>query len=395
MIRVAYGAPMPHGGGALNYLTDLVEHHDRSVVTPVVFVDEKLRNADSALARLERCGVAVHRGPMSSPLDQFLRLRWWEHALRDAGPFDVANLHQHVPGVGRAFLEGARRADIRLLVRTEQLPRFPPHDRFTLNIRRLGMRIARGRLTAITDHVVAVSEAGRAALARRGEAIERITSIPTAFREAAFTLPPDRAAVRAALGIASDAIVVGFFASLTEQKQPGLFLDAAATLIAEGRKTIFLLGGDGPQASRVRARIAQLGSQVHYLGHRRDLPDILASLDVFVLPSLWEGMPLTVLEAMRAGAAVVASDADGTAEVVRDGVTGRLVPKGDAVALTAAIRDLLDDDDTRRHLAAAGAAHVTGRFDATTLARRTEAMYATAIAARARRTHGDKSPIRA
>ena len=332
---------------------------------------------------------------MSSPLDQFLRLRWWEHALRDAGPFDVANLHQHVPGVGRAFLEGARRADIRLLVRTEQLPRFPPHDRFTLNIRRLGMRIARGRLTAITDHVVAVSEAGRAALARRGEAIERITSIPTAFREAAFTLPPDRAAVRAALGIASDAIVVGFFASLTEQKQPGLFLDAAATLIAEGRKTIFLLGGDGPQASRVRARIAQLGSQVHYLGHRRDLPDILASLDVFVLPSLWEGMPLTVLEAMRAGAAVVASDADGTAEVVRDGVTGRLVPKGDAVALTAAIRDLLDDDDTRRHLAAAGAAHVTGRFDATTLARRTEAMYATALAARARRTHLDKSLIRA
>ena len=134
---------------------------------------------------------------------------------------------------------------------------------------------------------------------------------------------------------------------------------------------------------------------MHYLGHRRDLPDILASLDVFVLPSLWEGMPLTVLEAMRAGAAVVASDADGTAEVVRDGVTGRLVPKGDAVALTAAIRDLLDDDDTRRHLAAAGAAHVTGRFDATTLARRTEAMYATALAARARRTHLDKSLIRA
>lgn len=372
---------MPHGGGALNYLIDLVEHHDRTVVHPVVFVDERLHNADSALERLARCGVVVHRGPMAAPLDQFLRLGWWQQALRDAGPFDVANLHQHVPGVGRAFLEGARRAGIRLLVRTEQLPRFPPHDRLTLNVRRLGLRIARRRLAAITNAVVVVSDAGRAALAARGEPLDRITSIPTAFREASFASPPDRATVRAALGVPLDATVVGFFASFTEQKQPDLFLDAAAALIAEGRPTIFIIGGDGPQALRVRARVAALGPQVRDIGHRRDLPDILASLDVFVLPSLWEGMPLTVLEAMRAGAAVVASDVDGTSEVVRDGVTGRLVPKGDGVALTNAIRDLLDDSDSRRRLAAAGVRHVTGRFDATALARRTEALYQSSLAA--------------
>ena len=382
VIRVAYGAPMPYGGGALNYLIDLVEHHDRTMVHPVVFVDERLRNADSALERLARCGVVVHRGPMAAPLDQFLRTGWWEQMLRDAGPFDVANLHQHVPGVGRAFLEGARRAGVRLLMRTEQLPRFPPHERLTLNIRRLGLRIARGRLAAITDAVVVVSEAGRAALVARGESAARITSIPTAFCEASFASPPDRAGVRASLGILPDATVVGFFASFTEQKQPNLFLDAAATLIAEGRSTVFVIGGDGPQAARVQARVAALGPQVRDIWHRRDLPDVISSLDVFVLPSLWEGMPLTVLEAMRAGAAVVASDVDGTSEVVRDGMTGRLVPKADGIALTNAIRDLLDDADARRRLAAAGARHVTGRFDAASLASRTEALYQASLTSR-------------
>ncbi len=375
MIRVAYAAPMPHGGGALNYLIDLVEHHDRRVIDPVVFVDDTLRNAEQALERLRRCGVSVHRGPMAAPLDQFLKTGWWKQALRDAGPFDVANLHQHVPGVGRAFLEGARRAGIPLLMRTEQLPRFPPHDRLTLNIRRLGLRIARSRLAAITDAAIVVSEAGRAALAARGEPAARITSIPTAFCEAAFRTPPDRATVRAALGLPIDATVVGFLASLTEQKQPGLFLDAAARLIADGCKAIFVLGGDGPQASTIRRRIAELGSQVREIGHRRDLPEVLSALDVFVLPSLWEGMPLTVLEAMRAGAAVVASDVDGTSEVIRDRVTGRLVPKADAAALTEAIRDLVNDPASRRRMADAGMQHVTGRFDASSLAQRTEDLY--------------------
>jgi len=379
MIRVAYGAPMPHGGGALNYLVDLIEHHDPTAVRSAVFVDTRLRGADTALARLETHGVRVVRGPLSAPLDQFVSVGWWERTLRQAGPFDVANLHQHVPGVGRAFLEGARRAGIGLLVRTEQLPRFPPHQRLTLNIRRLGLRIARSRLAAITAQSIVVSEAGRVALAARGEPLDRITSIPTAFCESAFATLPTPADARARLGLPTDATVVGFLASLTEQKQPGLFLDAAETLVAEGKNAVFVIGGTGPQEQHIRARVAALHPHVRDIGYQRDVPAALAAMDIFVLPSLWEGMPLTVLEAMRAGVAVVASDADGTAEVVRDGETGRLVPKADGPALTAAIRDLLDDPVARRRLAAAGAQFVTDRFDAESLARRTEALYRSSL----------------
>lgn len=382
MIRVAYGTPLPHGGGALNYLVDLVEHHDRRKVEPVVFLDTRLHNAADALERLARCGVDVRRGPMAAPLDQFLQVGWWERELREQGPFDFANLHQHVPGVGRAFLEGARRAGVRVLVRTEQLPRFPPHERFTLNTRRLALRIARQRLAGITDLRVVVSDAGRRALVARGESPETTTVIPTAFCEASFTSLPSRTEARTRLGIDADATVVGFLASFSEQKRPDLFLEAAAQLVADGRRAVFVLGGAGPWASRIRARAATLHPHVIDIGHRRDVPEVLAALDVFVLPSLWEGMPLTVLEAMRAGVAVVASDADGNAEVVRDGETGRLVAKGDGPALTAAIRDLIDDPLQRRRLATAGQAFVTGRFDAGSLARRTEAMYEAALLTR-------------
>ena len=382
MIRVAYGTPLPFGGGAFNYLVDLVEQHDRRRVQPVVFVDTHLRNADDALARLEACGVEVRRGPMAAPLDQYLRVGWWERELRAQGQFDIANLHQHVPGVGRAFLEGARRAGVGCLVRTEQLPNFPPHQRFSLNTRKLALRLARRRLAEITDCQVVVAEAGRRALIARDAPRGPTTVIPTAFREHAFTALPTRAEARARLGIEGDAPVVGFLASLTEQKRPDLFVEAAERLVAEGQRAVFVLGGSGSWGARIRDRVAALHPHLLDIGHRRDVPEVLAALDVFVLPSLWEGMPLTVLEAMRAGAAVVASDADGTAEVVLDGQTGRLVPKGDGVALTAAIRDLLTDPVTRARLAAAGTAFVRGRFDAEALARRTEAMYDAVLAGR-------------
>ena len=147
---------------------------------------------------------------------------------------------------------------------------------------------------------------------------------------------------------------------------------------------VFVSGGTGPQEKRIRARVAALHPQIRDIGHQRDVPAALAAMDLFVLPSLWEWMPLTVLEVMRAGVAVVASDADGTAEVVRDGETGRLVPKSNGPALTAAIRDLLDDSVTRRRLAAAGADFVTTRFDAGSLARRTEALYRSSLGSQTR-----------
>ena len=124
--------------------------------------------------------------------------------------------------------------------------------------------------------------------------------------------------------------------------------------------TVFAIAGDGADRSALEAQAASLGvaSRVRFLGHRRDVPALLAIADVFVLPSLYEGLPLSVLEAMAAGVPVVATAIGGTDEVVRDGETGTLVAPGDARALAAGIRSMLSSRDRAARLAEAGRAYV-------------------------------------
>lgn len=379
--RLAYASSSPNGGGALNYLVDLVEQHDRSLVQSRVYVDTQLRDAGRALARLEAAGAEVHRGPLASPFDGLRHPGWWRRELRRAGPVDIAHLHQHVPGAGWMFLEGARAAGVPLCMRTEQLPRFPPNDHLLLWPPRLAYRLARARLARITDQRVVVSQASREALARRGEPAEHITVIPTSFDDAAFADLPTRSEARRRLGWPADAVIVGFLASLTVQKRPDLFLDAAAALLPAFPRAHFIIGGSGPMEARVRRRVTRLGPRARFIGARSDVPLVLAALDVFVLPSLFEGLPITVLEALAAGTAVVASAVDGTPEVVIDGQTGRLVPPGEGPALTEALRGLIKEPARAWRMGEEGTRRVAGRYTAHQQARRTEALYRALLAA--------------
>ena len=117
-----------------------------------------------------------------------------------------------------------------------------------------------------------------------------------------------------------------------------------------------MIVGDGPERGALETRIAQLGlgDRVHLLGFRTDIPELLAGCDLFVLPSLFEGLPLSILEAMAAGKAVVATAIGGNDEAVVDGVTGLLVPPADPEALADALRTLLREPERRRRLGEAG-----------------------------------------
>jgi glycosyltransferase involved in cell wall biosynthesis len=123
--------------------------------------------------------------------------------------------------------------------------------------------------------------------------------------------------------------------------------------------------GEGPDRRRLEQEIRGLGlsDRVHLYGERRDVRDVLANSDLFVLSSSSEGLPLSVLEAMAAGLPVIASRVGGIPELVVDGVTGILVPPGDESALGAALRRLVDDSALRRRLGDAGHARAAERFD--------------------------------
>lgn len=124
------------------------------------------------------------------------------------------------------------------------------------------------------------------------------------------------------------------------------------------------IAGAGPQQAELQQQIEQLGLNgvVRLLGNRSDVAELLAECDVFVLSSIAEGMPVTLLEAMAAGLPVVATDVGGIASMVQDGVTGTLVPAGDPHALARALGTYLMSENLRRRHGEAGCARVATRF---------------------------------
>ena len=171
--------------------------------------------------------------------------------------------------------------------------------------------------------------------------------------------------------------IVGTIGRLHEQKGHIHLLHAAAEVIRRCPSTRFQIVGEGQLADTLTNRIRELGLKDHVslLGARTDTPELLGTFDVFVLPSLWEGLPLALLEAMAARKPIVASDVDGIREVLVDGRDGLLVPPANPAALTEAICRVLADDGLACRLAQAANERVVAEFDIATTIAATEKLY--------------------
>ncbi|NZA27872.1 glycosyltransferase [Luteimonas sp. SJ-92] len=158
-------------------------------------------------------------------------------------------------------------------------------------------------------------------------------------------------------GLAPGTRLVGNLAGHTAQKDLPTFLRTAAEILRlkPGSMPVrFLLVGDGPQRAQLEALAAELGiaDAVVFTGHRRDGLELLAELDVLLISSVTEGLPLTVYEAFAAGVPVVATDAGGIREVVHSGRTGFVVPTGDSAGLARHVLEILADDTLAERLRA-------------------------------------------
>lgn len=147
--------------------------------------------------------------------------------------------------------------------------------------------------------------------------------------------------------------------------------------IAKVPDAVFVFAGDGPERHDIEKEIDALGigERAYLLGHRQDIPELLGSCDIFVLPSLFEGHPLSILEAMAAGKPVVASDIRGVDEIITNGETGCLVPPGNPDALASTIQGLIDDPDRVREIASAGNKRVIEEFSSRVMVKNTTAIY--------------------
>lgn len=200
-------------------------------------------------------------------------------------------------------------------------------------------------LNPLRDAVLCVSEQKRQYyIEGTGIAPERCLLFPSAI-DTTRLREADDTALRRELGLAPELPLVGMIARTAEPKDYRTFIDAAALVLAELPQAVFLCVGDGRQRAELEAYAAALPeptrSRVRFLGTRHDIPEILAGLDVFVLSTKMEGLPLAILEAMAARRPVLATPVGGIPEVIEPGRTGLLFPVGESRALAEQVLGVL------------------------------------------------------
>jgi len=190
---------------------------------------------------------------------------------------------------------------------------------------------------------------------------------------------PDRCAeVRRRFDLPDAGPIVGTVAVLRSQKRLDLWLEAARRVLEHLPASRFLVVGDGPLRGDLEALGEKLGiaGRLHFAGLQEDVQPFLDVLDVFLMSSEFEGLPLALLEAMASGVPVVATSVGGIPEVIVPPGEGLLVPFGDVAGLAAAVVDLLRDTERRRKLGAAGRARVERDFGIERMAGELEEIYA-------------------
>ena len=232
------------------------------------------------------------------------------------------------------------------------------------------------------NHVVCVSQAERERLRKvPGLPPSGVTAVPNGIDIGAYRPMPPSAELRSELGIPAGVSIITNVGAFRAQKNQTGLVEAFRRIVARRQDVVLLLVG-GPVADGSALRDAEqavashgLANHVRFLGARPDVPQILALTDIYVQPSLYEGLPLSVLEAMAMQRAVVATDVGGNNELVRDGRTGLLVPPGDPQAICDAVLRLLDNPSLRASLGLAARDLVSKGYSESCMIDRYEMLY--------------------
>ena len=234
------------------------------------------------------------------------------------------------------------------------------------------------------DRIVAVSAARKAALVAQGCSPARVVmvhnavAVPRGTPGRAVGAAADRASVRRELGLADDRPLIAVIGRLSPEKGQAYFVDAMVEVARALPGVHALVLGEGQDEARLRAQAAARGVEgaIRFAGYRRDLDRLYPAIDLLVLPSLSEGLPNVVLEAMAHARAVVATRVGGVPEVVDDGVSGVLVPPANADALAHAMVGVLRDAPRRAAMGEIARARIERDFSVRARTERLLAIYA-------------------
>jgi glycosyltransferase involved in cell wall biosynthesis len=276
----------------------------------------------------------------------------------------------------------------RFMVRAEHLGR---HEQWMLGAKRAAHRLCYRAGARLVDGIIVVSDetetSFRESVGYRGHKLHVVENAADIER---FDVTDDGGVdVRAELGLGADHHVMTMVGTFKQQKGHTFLIAALREVAAEHPDLRVLLVGDGELLPSIEREAAAAGvTCVQFLGSRRDVDRLLAASDSFVLPSLWEGLPVALVEAAAAGLPVIATDVSGSREVVVHGTTGLLVPPGDVGALADAIDALLADPRRAAAMGDAGRRRVRERFSAAGQAEQLAALFRTGV--RGSRRHSER-----
>ncbi len=251
------------------------------------------------------------------------------------------------------------------------------------NFRRLlPVKVVNRLLWRMTRAGIAISQAiARFCVTVEGAPPAKITTVYYGLPLKVVDRNGAASALRRELGLANKALVIGMVCRLIDQKGVSYGLRAFARIVTQFPEAQLVIAGDGVRRAALEAETKALGvaEQVHFLGWRSDATQVLAALDVLLMPSLWEGFGLVMLEAMAQTVPIIGSDVSAIPEVVVAGETGLIVPARDVTALAAALTTLLADAPLRRHMGLLGQERVETIFSVEQMAADTLAVYASVI----------------
>jgi glycosyltransferase involved in cell wall biosynthesis len=278
-----------------------------------------------------------------------LRALFVLRTIMRSGNYHIVHTHSSKAGILGRF--AARLAGVPLIVHTVHGWSF--HDKMSPQLRLFYVLLERAA-ARLSDALIVVSATdiekgvnhgigrpGEYTLIRSGIELDR-------FGRAASSRPE----TRESLGVPAGALLVGSVTRLSPQKAPLDLVDAFARVSRSHTHAHFLIVGDGPMRPQVEQRVATAGlaDRVHLTGLRRDIPELMAAMDLFVLSSLWEGLPRVLPQAMATGLPIVCTAADGSAEAVVHEETGIVVDPGKPAQLAEGILRLAGDAAYRRRL---------------------------------------------
>jgi sugar transferase (PEP-CTERM/EpsH1 system associated) len=362
VMHVVHGLGKAGRTGGMEYgVIKLANAVDRARVRPAIC---STRRADPEIAKLVAPDVPVYECDGREGNDPRLVL-WLRRVFRQFGPHIV---HTHAWGTLCEGWSAARLASVPLII----------HGEHGTIQDRLYQRWVQRFMWNRVDQVLSVSSQLAARLSNEvGFDPRRIRTIRNGVSLERFGRV-SRAQARRALGLSDDCVAIGTVGRLVEVKDHRTLLASFERVAREEPRTLLLLAGDGPlgPSLRAQAEAMKLDGRVRFLGHRADIEQVLAALDVFVLSSHSEGLSNTILEAMASGVPVVATRVGGADELVVHDQTGLLVPARNQEALAAAMSRLTSSIDTRRRMGAASRHRAHAEFSLARMVRNYEELYA-------------------